>query len=425
MYQQAPLRDTYISCTEPVNPYHGNYVVVSLTKPYCLNLPLTVDNLWEIQTSSWHSIGSQSPGSLSFSAPSWADMSRNFIMPTYCVRTWSNTSYWWDPDYYYTPMKGLNPLPRSSNYVEPQLGSIMYMQALLLCLGKKDTLPYRYSEYGVGVLNGDSYYYNASNDSTQPFWVQPPTEYSFLNENLPTSLSRIAGFNLTCFAVEVTPTYLSKPKLSSCPSTSMFRMTLKPIVPFADLSGCWLNPPMNYTNYMNHQDWDGRFTLETTNGTAFSLGSPEEQLSVLPAITVELTASAHCVDVILPLQLYTLVPVDSTFTFSLQDVSNGTPAYRVNTEVVATRVRGYFWDNDGDPTTAGNASSIHFEVANPTKVHKASHTFFEKNGNHNRPFYCTETDSIPILNSPQFASALMFVPQCGPGMWTNLPQNNL
>lgn len=420
MDKQTPLRDNYVSCTEPTNPYHGNYVLISMTKPYCLNLPYNINYLWQAQTPGWKNVGAQSPGSFSYQPASWADMSRNFIMPTHCVRTWSNGSYWWNPDFYSRPPHDtLSPLSRFSNYPEPQIASTMYMQAHLSCLGYQLYLPYRYSENDSNVPEGDSYHVGFT-ESSRPYWNHPPNEYKYLNPSFQTSpfydVCGNAGFNLTSYAVEIHPTYLVRPALVpgiDCPYSS-FQVLLKPIVPYVDLSGCWLNPPTNYNNYKTYQDWDGRFSLETKYGN--------QQLSVLPAIRLDVRPACTSFTVVVPVQLYTMQPVGPNFTFTLQDVSSGAPAYGPNMEVVATTLRGTFWDANGEQTTGENAVSVHFEILSPSKLFNLSHTFIDNDGNRNRPFYCTETNSIPVIQPmQQFTSTLLLSPKCGPGMWTNLP----
>ena len=428
MDKQTPLRDNYVSCTEPVNPYHGNYVVVSLTKPYCLNLPLNVSNLWGTQSSGWQNIGYYSPGSLSPYSPHWQDMSRNFIMPTHCVRTWSNGGYWWNPNYYLTNYLPLRPLARSSNYAEPQVGGLMYMYAYLLGLGYRDNMPYSYSTLDYTSSTGDCYE-RMGNEYTHPNYLIQPAQYLFLNNDFVSSpestLMQIAGLNLTSYVVSFQyqqPDTSPFAVLAPACFGNYLNIIIKPLVPYVDLSGCWLNPPANYMSYM-HQDWDGHYILESKYGTQYQTGQVGEQIPVLPAITLGVGKSSQCFDVVLPVQLYTLAPVGSGFTFTLQDVSNGSPA-SPSMEVVATRIRGYFWDENGVSTNALNATQVHFELVEPLSVFHMAHTFEENLGNTNRPFYCTETNSLPIVPPLSSSTSLLFSPRCGPGMWTNLPQNN-
>lgn len=712
MDKQTPLRDNYVSCTEPVNPYHGNYVVVSLTKPYCLNLPSNVSSLWGIQSIGWDSIGLYSPGSLSAYPPQWKDLSRNFIMPTHCVRTWSNGSYWWNPSYYYDNYYALQPTSRAVQYPEPQIGDLMYMHAIMLGMAvyqmSSDVsgLKYSYSQYNYTYPTGDSYNREEGVEFSRPLYDIEPSSYLFINDYLTssfqTSLSKIAGMNLTSYVVS-----FHHPQPSTCTVgppclTGFLDILIKPLVPYSDLSGCWLNPPANYISYMG-QDWDGLYVLESKYGTQYHSGSSGEQLPVLPALKKSVSASTKCFDVVLPVQLYTLYPVNSSFTYSLHDVSNGAPSYNApfsftyagvvesyvyngyvfyefvgddttqsgsftvfedmtvpvllvgggghggdvdsndpagggggggsvgvgslsfakdeiynfsvgsgafssssisipstlsgpsvnetalgggeggnatsswagqsggsgggagngsvggaaaggsgllmyysnsggasggpgesggggggasqvgasttsynggnggngytwingktyggggggggyfanggspgsggtggggdatntgnrgdaengtggggagatggysssaygggggggafviafpisgacNMEVVATRVRGTFWDDEGTPTSAGSASQVHFEILEPKQVFHLAHTFEESIGNANRPFYCTETNTLPIQSPASATTSLLFSPKCGPGIWTNLPQNSV
>ena len=431
MDKQTPLRDNYISCTEPVNPYHGDYVVISLSKPFCLNLPVNQSDLWSIQQPNWVSIGTTSPGSLSVKPPSWSDMSRNFIMPTHSVRTWSNGSYWWNPNHYISAFHtNLTPLTRTAKYPEPQVGGTMYMQALLHSLGYMSGLPYSYSTYNPSYAfsNPDSYKTLSDIELTRPFWTLPPSEYQYINrfilDDNSQGMLRISGLNLTLFQVTTSPT-MSIPCQSG--NNNYLNITLKPLVPYSDLSGCFLNPPGNYEHYIIYQDWDGMYCLESSQGTPYTSGNSGEQIPMLPAISTSVRHNATCFKVTLPVQLYTLAEVGSNFTFSLADVSNGAPSYPTsqvpNMAVVATRLKGIFWDADGEPTTAENAESVHFVIDEPHSPFSLSHTFQESLGNQNRPVFCTESNSIPLGTYSSYMGSLLFAPKCGPGMWTDLSAN--
>lgn len=438
MDKQTPLRDNYISCTEPINPYHGNYVVISLTKPFCLNLPLDKDNLWTVQQPSWRSIGASSPGSQSVTAPSWSDPSRNFVMPTHCVRTWGNCSFWWNPRYYINAFHtNLTPLTRTTKYPEAQMGGQMYLEAVLAGLSAdvNGSMPYNYSEYGTlyPFSNPDSYLTNG-NEWTRPYWTLPPSEYQYLNRFLSDSpssgIGRMAGFNMTLFQMVA-----SLQSASPCEyaTNHYLTLTLKPLIPYVDLSGCFLNPPGNYHDYTLYGDWDGKYSLESSGwSTPYTSGLPGEQIAVLPAISTDVNSNSTCFRVTLPVQLYTLRPVDKDFTFSLTDISNGAPSYNiyntqntlsVNMVVVATKVKGIFWDVHGEPTTADNADSIHFEIEDKNSPVSLLHTFEENVGDKDRPVFCTQTGSLPIGRYDQYTPSLLFTTKCGPGMWTDLSVN--
>ena len=403
MDKQTPLRDNYITCTEPVNPYHGNYVVVSLTKPYCLNLPPDISTLWGVQAKRWKT-----------SDPSWSDASMHFIMPTHCVRTWSNSSYWWNPNHYFlTTSLSIVPLPRVQKYFEPQLGATMYMYAHLLGMGNMVNLPYRYSLYGSGYATGDPYFTGGS-EYSRPFWTNPPQHELYLNDQISasplTSMKHIAGLNMTLFMVDISKNTMLT---TACTSRTILVITLRPLVPYVDLSGCWLQPPDNYNDYDTYiqPDWDGLYPLQAT------------AVSMLSPIVLEVGETCQHFDVVLPVQLYTLAPVGSGFTFTLQDVSNGSPA-SPSMEVVATRIRGYFWDDNGEVTEALYATGIHFELQENTSVFQMSHSFQEKTGRKVRPLYCSEVPMIAMTSTSDTTPSLLFSPRCGPGIWTNLPKNN-
>lgn len=442
MDKQTPLRDNYISCTEPINPYHGNYVVVSLTKPFCLNLPLTKDDLWSVQQPYWKCIGATSPGSQSTSPPNWSDPSRNFVMPTHCVRTWSNCSSWWNPNHYISAFHtNLAPLPRTSKYPEAQIGGQMYLEAMLAGLStdiRQGILPYRYSEYESSYTfsNPDSYR-SYDEERTRPYWEIPPTEYQYLNRfisnNIQQGIGRAAGFNTTLFQM-VTSLHRVPPCVY--PNNHYLTITFKPLVPYSDLSGCFLNPPANYNDYIISADWDGQYSLESSGwNTPHTSGAPGEQIAVLPAITTDIHSNTTCFRVTLPIQLYTLRQVDRYFTFSLKDISNGAPNYLYNQprddpiyaapnmEVVATRIKGTFWDVHGEPTTVDNADSIHFEIDDKNSPVALLHTFEESMGNENRPVFCTQSSSLPLGEYENYTPSLLFTAKCGPGMWTDLSSN--
>lgn len=416
MEQQSPLSDNYISCTEPINPYHGDYVVIQLSRPYTLQLPIGVTNLWQMQPSHWRTL-----------PPMWSDTSRNFIMPTHCVRTWSNGSFWFAPNHYFlTTSLSIVPLPRSQQYVEPQLGGMMYMYAYLLGMTNLGGLPYRYSMYGSDYSSGDSYFTNGI-EFSRPYWAFPPQKDFYLNQQISasslTAMKYIAGLNLTLFVVDISQNVINT---TPCSLRTKMTVILKPLVPFVDLSGCWLQPPANYHEYDDYDqlDWDGIYPVQTTNGTPYSNGSPGEQLSILPAIALDVGECVQQFEVVLPVQLYTLASINSTFSFTLQDISNGTPAYGPNMEVVATTLQGFFWDEEGKPTDAAHASSIHFQLKDSQSLFHLSHTFEECKGRQNRPVFCSEIDAVPINGPEGMSASLLFSPKCGPGMWTNLPQNN-
>lgn len=413
MDTQASLRDNYVSCTEPVDPYHGNYVIISLSKPYCLHLPLKANHL--TLTAGWESIGLYSSGSLSVYPAHWDDPSRNFIMPTHCVRTWSNASYWGN-------RHSLTPVARAAHYPEPQIGGTMYMYAYLLGMAIGQTLPTSYSQLDYTYATGDSY--RAVSEQTRPCYAIQPSEYVFLNNDFVTytntPLVRIGGLNLTSYVVSFV---YQKTIRMDAPCSSYLQVIIKPLVPYVDLSGCWLNPPANYLSY-RYQDWDGYYELESKYGTAYTNGSAGEQLPLLPAIAKSINTDTRCFEVVLPVQLFTLSSVDSAFTFTLQDISHGTPPSGPNMEVVATRVRGTFWDSSASPTNAMNATQVHFEILEPTSVFHLSHAFADNLGNVNRPFYCTESDSLPTDPPTSAITCLLLSPRCGPGVWTNMPQTN-
>ena len=452
--KQIPLRDTYIACTEPVNPYHSNYVVVKLTKPYCLNIPATNTNLWDIQSPQWYNIGQVSPASENTYPPQWSDVSRQFLMPTHGVRTWSNGSYWWNPNYYnadYPP--NLTPVSRSSKYPEALPGDTLFLRGIINGMGVLGGLYAQYSEYSIEQTTfGDSYYYGNTYDRHSfPYWASLPSEYTHLNDwvtlsaaapgdDLNRGIPRVAGLNLTLFVVDAVVN--SPPPTFGPMSSNFMTLTIKPLVPWVDLSGCYLNPPGNYSTnplYSEQADWDGLYEVVSTNGNPFYTAMGGDKTAVLPAIQSEISARTRCFYVTLPVQLYTLCTLhapqsgSSGFTFSLTDVSAGGPSYDdangdniyANMEVVATKLKGTFLDINGDPCVAQDADSIQFEIVDPLKLFTLSHTYEENTGGKNRPIYCTESGALPIRRpdsgSWKYSTSILFAPKCGPGIWTNLP----
>ena len=455
--RQLPLRDTYIPCSEPINPYHGNYVSVNLSKPWILNLPVQADNLWDTQEHYWYVHSLLTNNSSFTSVPQWSDICRNFIMPTYCVRTWGNGSYWWNPNHYYDfSTRQLTPLSRSAKYPEAQIGDQMFLRATLLSLpsfyytdnGGNILLQYSEYPYDGGNMYGD-FYNNGEREYTIPSYgtdTPIPHEYktvnNIMNSNLYTpfaqGMGRIGGFNLTLFVVEARVNTQTTPSLC-VPASAFMTVSFKPLVPYSDLSGCWLRPPTNYSSYTNKEDWDGTYLPETSAGanpnnpaTWAESGVVE---SVLPTIEANFPSSQKCFHVVLPVQLYTAIPCSSAypFTFSLGDFQNGSVVgplsyitqIGLNMVTVAVKLRGVFLDIEGEPCTAGQAESIQFEVVDPEEVVSLSHTYQNTMGVLNRPIMCTETGSLPILKSNvtlPVTTSLLFAPKCGPGMWTNLPE---
>ena len=447
--RQLPLRDTYVSCSEPINPYHGNYVSVSLSKPWILNLPFVYNNLWDIQDPSWNVSGQLNASSTFVNFPQWSDICRNFIMPTYCVRTWGNGSYWWNPNHYYDfSTRQLIPLSRSATYPEAQMGDLMFMKALLMGMSSfpMPSAP-SYSEYGYndGTENGDFYKFSSGSEFTIPLYGNNsgvPFEYLYVNNTFynatnplfQAGLGSVAGLNLTMFVIEpvvnlaitpfITPSYMS--------------IYIRPLVPFSDLSGCFLKTPVNYSSYTEQYDWDGKFLLETTNGNnpndPNTWGGSGIVESILPAIKADFAASTCSFTVVLPVQLYTAIPCApyGTLTFSLGDVSGGSPKgtpqdisgafFGNNMVTVAVRVRGTFVDTNGCTATASTAEGIQFEVISPKNMFNISHSYHEKTCNNNRPIFCSESIPIPRSNPLPYSSSILFSPKCGPGMWTNLPK---
>lgn len=455
--KQIPLRDTYIPCTEPIHPYHGNYVSISLTKPWILNLPMEINNLWQLQKPYWHVNTTLTEDSSFVTVPQWSDICRNFIMPTYCVRTWGNTGYWWNPTHYdnlYT-FPGYSPVTRTARYPEAQIGDLMYMHALLMSLpstvyranGNDVRLQYSQYDYNSGTVYGD-FYNNNGREYSIPSYTTIPSEYRSVNEivnhtlhnTYTNGLGRIAGLNLTLFVVEAQIHLPTDPTLCP-PNANYLSITLKPLVPYCDISGCYLYRPDNYdTNYMNQEDWDGTSLIETNNGADPNIPETWAETgiveSVLPPITAEFPSTQKCFYVFLPLQLYTATPCapDFPFTFSLRDFERGSvhgpmsyvTRVGLNMVTVAVRLRGTFLNIEGEPCTAGEAESLQFEITHPENIFTLSHTYQTNRGGSNRPILCTETCSIPILKpgvALPVSTSLLFSPRCGPGMWTNLPRD--
>ena len=453
--RQTPLRDTYIPCTEPINPYHGNYVSINLTKPWILNLPKGLSNIWDTQDTYWAVNTQLTTGSAFNAVPQWSDICRNFIMPTYCVRTWSNGSYWSHSD-----DGGFYPQPRTARYPEPQIGDRMFIRAMIAGMTMIDMVGgprYSVHAYNSGSPYGD-FYRDANNGFFQELNLPSygvntpvPNEYKWINDQITNlgnpnpfsngGLARIGGFNLTLFVVEASVNQYTSP-IQCVPTSAYLTVRFKPLMPFSDLSGCFLKPPSDYTNYRNQQDWNGLYLPETTSGSdptnPSTWGRSSTVESLLPPIEANFPASQKCFHVMLPIQLFTAIPGGQFRTylyFALNSFMSGSPEGPYLSEesiymgldmvTVAVRLRGIFLDAEGEPCTAGEADSIHFEIVQPTSLFTLSHTYENNRGNSNRPILCNESASIPILkstSSPQISSSLLFAPKCGPGMWTNLPQ---
>lgn len=362
--KQIPLRDTYISATEPTNPYHGNYVVINLTEPYTLLLESSYTNLWQQQNSIW-SVTTQTnspPGATSsyaIQAPQWSDISRSFIMNTHTPRVWSNNSYWWSPGYYSTNgTTSTKNISRSARYPESQLGDTMYLRALLDGLGNLGTnFTYgpRYSTLFYGNNTGITYNAGATSPFGDPHWYYRASDtyastdlsnsYTFPNFggsaayiNIGTlapedvalnnyinypggspvyGLNHVAGFNQTLFVVDAFVSSITPFKKCVLNTQSFLTINIRPLVPYSDLFSGFLYPPQDYYSYTKinggYPDWNGNYDIESIGGTNIAGITlpyfPFQQISVLPQITANISPKAKCFFVTLPVQLYTLAQV--------------------------------------------------------------------------------------------------------------------
>lgn len=389
--KQIPLRDTYISATEPVNPYHGNYVVINLTSPYTLLLESGVTNLWSQQSSIWSvsTIANSVPGtSYAIGAPQWSDASRSFIVNTHTPRTWSNGSYWDSPNAYALGATFKN-VPRSARYPEAQLGDSMFLHAIQNGMGNLPTgatVGPRYATSAYANSSGLTWTPNVNSPFGDPHWYASsgvtggyafPTfggtaqstvigtlapedvalnnYINFKGSGNPFGINHVAGFNQTLFVVDAFVNSVTPFKKCILNSQSFLTINIRPLVPFSDLFSGYLYPPSNWNSYPKinggYPDWDGTYDIESVGGNnLFGITLPysaKQNISVLPQITANISPRAKCFYVTLPVQLYTLAQVNYngsvvagvtgartdisggqySFTFTLNDVNGGVPGY--------------------------------------------------------------------------------------------------
>lgn len=386
--KQIPLRDTYISATEPVNPYHGNYVVINLTSPYTLLLEPTYENLWQQQASIWSvsTLANTVAGTTyNLPAPQWSDASRSFIVNTHTPRIWSNGSYWDSPSAY--PGVTVKNVGRSARYPEAQLGDSMFLRAILNGMGNLPTgatVGPRYATTAYG--NNPGYTWSAGTTSPfgDPHWYAPggstggyafPTfggtgQAGFIGTLAPEDvalnnyinysgsgepvfgINHVGGFNQTLFVVDAFVNSVTPFKKCILNSQAFLTINIRPLVPYSDLFSGYLYPPSNWNAYPKinggYPDWDGQYDIESIGGNGVSLPYTSGQnISVLPQITANISPRAKCFYVTLPVQLFTLAQVNYgagaiagisgartdisggnySFTFTLNDVNGGVPGY--------------------------------------------------------------------------------------------------
>lgn len=448
--RQAPLRDTYISATEPVAPFDGNYVIINLDNcnldghTLNLNLHADVESANDANGKYWNIV------------PETEHWRGTYYQNTHCIRTWSNTSY------FYTnkptdPSGNCDVAVHSRRYKahkyktpEAQLGDAMFMHAVL---------------NGMGSLSLD-----ADNQVPWPLPLTPPnpasnlTElvrsnyYPYLNSQIDASgntpgLAFIGGLNLSLFnivarktsstvvsavapAVEPTIPYCIFSKSAVIQRQLEARRSLNyalTITIWPLISGAQSRNPLPAAAY---KDWDGK-----ADTYPFFIQDPSlNSVKPLPAIKAYVNGRQKCFYVWLPVQLYTLNHVGGTnpaLTFSKYDITQDASDNFVNMESIALKLKGTFKDETGANTViARDAKGIVFEIVSPNPSNfTLTHTYQENTASSNRPIYCFEKFDqyepsaqepyIPIFDSDVSEDvpcnpSLLFTPTCGPGIWSNL-----
>lgn len=478
-----PLRDTYIPATEPVPPFKSNTVIISVENVVCDPEYISGGLLWETGSS---------PAYTNLWTPNqqnawtqetvdggngWDTEGALFYVNTHGVRTFSNGKLF--PD---LCTKSLVPYSRSSNFPEAQIGDKLFIHALLNGMGQTnifDTEPV--IQFTNDTICGGNLIQTINTSLTDP---------------ATTGLTSIYGFNLSAFRVQAffsryvgtppqpppdfpcpsfpypwctmgyppTPTPPTPPT-PPCPTLPWITIQIFPLISgsygqnFEGSVNCAQARP-----YVSFPDWDGSAVGDTS--PLYYVGDDGTIFIPLPSITRKLPLKQKtsrrkkfCFYVWLPVQLYNLLPISgglsalNTFLFTSNDlVTYSAPerdVYAPNTAVLGVKLRGTLLDSQDVPWTPEsgeeNPSAISFEIVDTASAGntKASdlfylkHTYQDTYTGQNRPFYCTESNSIPIFTkiingvncstvicdpfaTAPFSTSLLFAPKCGPGIWSNL-----
>jgi hypothetical protein len=396
--KNIPLRDTYISATEPVYPYLSNFALINFSAPYCLNKDSAI--------AKYNTLANYTP-------TSWGDGS-GYVVNTHCVRTWSNCSVWPDPSGAYAvdiSSSVIRPYGRTRRTREAQLGDSMYKRAIL---------------NGMGDGSGWGAVPTAAN-------LKAHTPYSPLNYDVSSNLNAnggsyaryVAGFNMSLYVVDAVSMKNVNLACVGSSNQEVLEVSFYPLLNF------------QHTNQIYGCDWN---PFDTTSGYSWKFGSSElhAESYPLPAVTISVMNKQRCFHMWLPVLIYPIRAVNRYNNFTYDDTSGAFVKRSANNllatfETVLCKFKGTFLDSNGDPVSAANAESIQFEIVNPPNLFNLSHTYEAKVSlgaaryaaySSNRPIFCTETGSIPIraytdTTNPYYTS-LLISPRCGAGMYTNV-----
>lgn len=470
--QNTPLRDTYISATEPVWPFHSNFVLINLltcaeTTPAPNNIPGDVLNL---QGKSTLGAANTYRGIQIWKSPSFGqewnwNSKQTFYQNTHGVRTWSNTGFWYNPPHYCTDNATFVPHSRSRKCPEAQYGDALFLHALLNGMGyleyqgstDYDTIvPAQLTSTTSGSVNNLRNQYKKFNDLADPASINP-----FALHGLP----NVAGLNLTLFNIRAVKTAAPGAAAPAPAATAgVGSCDIPPCIPqcivssagraarFATRFGTPTQPALIITiwplisgtsaNTPQINDWDGVTEGEFAN---FVFANPDTAgIQPLPTIQYRVHPRQKCFYVTLPVQLYTLTSVGPTapnITFTKQDILYNTEptAAKPTIEVLAVKLKGTFTDITGlHNVTAAFAAGIKFEIVSPSRTQRCpvqlTLSYQENTAKTNRPIYCFEgveggypdeaiVPIIPVFDSTctsvPFNPSLLFTPKCAPGIWTN------
>lgn len=398
--KNIPLRDTYISATEPVYPFLSNFAIINFRSPYCLNKDSII--------SKYNTLANYTP-------TSWADGS-GYVVNTHCVRTWSNCSVWPDPSGAYgvdISSSVIRPYGRTRRTREAQLGDSMYKRAIL---------------NGMGDGSGWGFYPTGTS-------MKAHTPYSPLNFDVSGNTNAnggsytrfVSGFNMSLYVVDAVSMKNVNLACVGSSNQEVLEVSFYPLLNFEGdnkaIYGCDWNPFDTTSGY----NW--KFGQDAiTNSTSYPL----------PAVTISVMNKQRCFHMWLPVLIYPIRAVNRYNNFTFDDTSGAyikraTDNALVTFETVLCKFKGTFLDHNGDPVSAANAESIQFEIVNPPNLFNLSHTYEAKVSlgaaryaaySTNRPIFCTETGSIPIraytdTTNPYYTS-LLISPRCGAGTYTNV-----
>jgi len=390
--KQTPLRETYISVTEPIYPFYSNFVMMNFSD--CLFLYTDISN-YNVNYSSY--------------IPTPWLMNTNYMLNTQCVRNWANLNLW------DASSNLLRPYSRSKRTPQAPLSDYMYLRALLYGLGTT-SIP--------DAVTGVTQYLPPTGVQLGQYNNYLPLAPILQNNTQSTPMTQVSGFNLTLYAIEavVIPSNYSYPCLDSEVGAII---TIYPLFMQSYVDG---------SNNLFNCGWDWSPIPDLENYKVTATDTSGSGTPPLPAIVLEIPSQQSCFNVWLPVQLYNLLPVDGSNNFSASVGNTNSPTM----ETVLCQLKGTFFSSENNIVPCTEASFIQFEIISPLQVFQVLATYelrypyssylqpydsnWHINGS-NRPIFLLENNLIPTMNSGDvspYHTSLLISPRCGVGYWSNI-----